>query len=150
VGGRPANASGGTFAGSGQGADRDGKTERALEELNEGTELMMALLDFVPGEQALDVQLGYIYGAVAEEFHATGKQEMAERYRDLQLGIFRRVKDDLTADEYLTGTAASAIKGIGEVYYSRGDPDQAIEYLSLGPENRAGLPIRLARPVRCL
>ena len=39
---------------------REGKTERALDELNEGTELMMALLDVLPGEQDLDLQLGYI------------------------------------------------------------------------------------------
>jgi len=106
---------------------REGKTGRALEELNEGAELMMALLDFVPGEQALDVQLGYIYGALAQEFDRTGQPKMASRYRDLQLGILKRVKDDLSAVDYLTGNAASAIKGEGEVYAGRGEFDKAIK-----------------------
>jgi tetratricopeptide (TPR) repeat protein len=107
---------------------REGKTERALEELNEGTELMMALLDVLPGEQDLDLQLGYIYGALADEFDAAGNNQMAQRYLDLQLGIFERVKEDLSAAEYLTGEAATTIKGIGEVYYRRGDLERAIEY----------------------
>jgi tetratricopeptide (TPR) repeat protein len=107
---------------------RDGKTERALEELNEGTELMMALLDVLPGEQDLDLQLGYIYGALADEFDAMGNNKMMQRYLDLQLGIFERVKEDLSAAEYLTGEAATTIKGIGEVYFRRGDFDRAIEY----------------------
>jgi len=106
---------------------REGQTGRALEELNEGTELMMALLDFVPGEQELDVQLAYIYGALAQEFDSTSQPEMASRYRDLQLGILKRVKDDLSAVDYLTGNAASAIKGEGEVYAERGEFDKAIE-----------------------
>jgi len=89
---------------------REGQTGRALEELNEGTELMMALLDFVPGEQELDVQLSYIYGALAQEFDRTSQPEMASRYRDLQLGILKRVKDDLSAFDYLTGNAASVIE----------------------------------------
>lgn len=96
---------------------REGKTERALEELNEGIALMMALLDFVPGEESLEVQLGYIYGAMAQEFEATGNPEMAGRYRDLQLGIFQRVESG----------DPSAIKGIGEVYAGRGDYQRAIE-----------------------
>src|SRR4029077_2150949 len=107
---------------------REGKTERALEELNEGTELMMALLDVLPGEQDLDLQLGYIYGALADEFEAAGNNQMAERYLDLQLGIFERVKEDLSAAEYLTGEAATTIKGIGEVYSRRGHLERAIEY----------------------
>jgi tetratricopeptide (TPR) repeat protein len=74
------------------------------------------------------VQLGYIYGALSQEFDVTGQQKMAARYRDLQLGIFQRVKDELSAVDYLTGDAASAIKGVGEVYAARGDFDQAIEY----------------------
>jgi hypothetical protein len=107
---------------------REGHIERALDEINEGIELMMALLDFVPGEQALEVQLGYIYGALSQDFEAKEQPEIAARYRDLQLEIFQRVKDDLTAFDYLTGDAASAIKGVGEVYAGRGDFDQAIEY----------------------
>ena len=107
---------------------REGKTERALEELNEGTELMMALLDVLPGEQDLDLQLGYIYGALADEFDAAGNNQMAERYLDLQLGIFDRVKDKLAPAEYFTGETATAIKGIGEVYHRRGNLELAIEY----------------------
>jgi tetratricopeptide (TPR) repeat protein len=107
---------------------RDGHPERAIDELNEGIELMMALLDFVPGEQALEVELGYIYGALSQQFEDTGKCEIASRYRDLQLGIFQRVKDELSSAEYLSGDAASVIKGVGEVYAGRGDFDQAIEY----------------------
>jgi tetratricopeptide (TPR) repeat protein len=117
---------------------RDGKTDRALEELNEGTELMMALLDVLPGDQDLDLQLGYIYGALADEFDATGNNQMAQRYLDLQLAIFERVKEDLSATEYFIGEAATPIKGIGEVYCRRGDFERAIEYyrksLEIEPE----------------
>jgi tetratricopeptide (TPR) repeat protein len=117
---------------------REGKTERALEELNEGTELMMALLDVLPGEQDLDLQLGYIYGALADEFDAAGNNQMVQRYLDLQLGIFERVKEDLSAAEYLTGEAATMIKGIGEVYYRRGDLERAIEYYRTALETDPG------------
>jgi tetratricopeptide (TPR) repeat protein len=87
---------------------------------------MMALLDVLPGEQDLDLQLGYIYGALADEFDAVGNNQMVQRYLDLQLGIFERVKEDLSAAEYFTGEAATTIKGIG--YHRRGNLELAIEY----------------------
>jgi tetratricopeptide (TPR) repeat protein len=107
---------------------REGHSERAIDELNEGIELMMALLDFVPGEQELDVQLGYIYGGLHQEFDKIGDRAMAKRYLDLQLGVMRRVQDKASPRDSLTGVTASAIKGEGEVYANAGDYDRAIEY----------------------
>jgi hypothetical protein len=58
----------------------------------------------------LDVQLGYIYGALAQEFEEKKQPDVVARYRDLQLGIFERVKDDLTVADCQTGEAASAAR----------------------------------------
>ena len=102
--------------------------DRAFEELNEGTELMMALLDLVPGETALDLQLGYMYAALGQHFDYGGNSSLGDRYMDLAVGIFRRVQAEVELDKGASGELASAIKGLGEVYYKRGDLDAAIRH----------------------
>ncbi len=112
---------------------REGKADRATEELNEGVELMIAVLDLVAGEPMVDLELGYMFGALGRQFIDAGDRERADRYLDLALGIFYRVKDDLVSTEQATAEEAtaeraSAVKGIGEIHYNRGEIEEAIRW----------------------
>jgi hypothetical protein len=42
---------------------RDGKSDRVTAELSEGVELLMALLDLLPGDEGMDLELGFLFGA---------------------------------------------------------------------------------------
>jgi tetratricopeptide (TPR) repeat protein len=112
--------------------------DRAIEELNEGTELMMALLDIVPGERELDLQLGYMYAAMGRYFEDARDRTRSDRYLDLAAAIFQRVKDEVERDDEASDELASVIKGLGEIYYNRGELEPAIHYyraaLDLVPE----------------
>jgi tetratricopeptide (TPR) repeat protein len=104
---------------------QDGKLERATEELNEGSELLMALLDLLPGDTTLDAQLGYLFGTTSQSFERAGHKERAAQYRNLAMSVFQRLK----ANPALTpGDKASAINEIGGAYYEGGDPVATLEY----------------------
>lgn len=107
---------------------QDGKLDRATEELNEGSALLMALLELLPGDITLDAQLGYLFGATGQAFSAAGDEEQAGRYRDLAMSVFQRVKANPAVVHDRPLELASAIKGIGEMYYERGDAVTATEY----------------------
>ena len=104
---------------------QDRKLDRATEELNEGSDLLMALLDLSPGDTTLDAQLGYLFGTTGQSFDAAGDQEQAAQYRDLAMSVFQRLKANPAVPPI---DKASAIKGIGGAYYESGDPVTAIEY----------------------
>jgi tetratricopeptide (TPR) repeat protein len=106
---------------------QDGRVDRAREELNEGSELLMALLDLLPGDPTLDVQLGYLFAKTGQALAATGDEE-AEGYTELALSVFERVRANPVVFRDRPGDLASALKGIGEVWDERGDPDAAIGY----------------------
>lgn len=103
------------------------KLDRAQDELSEGMELLMTLLDLLPGDAALDAQLGYLFGTTGQALKRAGELQLAERYFDLALSVFERGRQapDLLPGPFVT---ASDIKGIGGVYYERGDPMTAIAH----------------------
>ena len=106
---------------------QDRKLDRATEELNEGSELLMALLDLLPGDTTLDAQLGYLFGTTSQSFDRAGHKKRAAQYRDLAMSVFQRLK----ANPALTpGDKASAINGIGGAYYEGGDSVTALRALS--------------------
>jgi tetratricopeptide (TPR) repeat protein len=107
---------------------QDRKLDRATEELHEGSDLLMALLDLLPGDTALDAQLGYLFGTTGQAFHAAGDVEQTDRYLDLAMSVFERVKANPALFHERPLDIASAIKGIGGVYYERGDPVAAIQH----------------------
>jgi tetratricopeptide (TPR) repeat protein len=107
---------------------REGKSDRVAPELSEGVELLMALLDLLPGEEGMDLELGFLFGGYGRLFIDAGDRAQAERFLDLAMSIFRRVDAELASIPASTSARASAIKGIGEVHYNRGDLHEAIRW----------------------
>jgi tetratricopeptide (TPR) repeat protein len=103
---------------------QDRKLDRAEEELAEGSDLLMALLDLLPGEINLDAQLGFLFKTVAQNFHAANQGAQAERYAELALSAFERVKADPEASRE---DLASAHNGVANIHSIRGELDEAIE-----------------------
>lgn len=104
---------------------QDGRLDRAAEEVSEGSELLMALLDFLPGDPMLDAELGYLFGTTSQSFERAGKAAMAFEYRELARSVFERLKANpaLPLD-----VKVSAINGIGGAHYAGGHPAAAIPY----------------------
>lgn len=107
---------------------QDHKPDRAEEELEEGFELLMNLLDLSPSDITLDAQLGYLYATMAKTYNEVGNQEESERFLQLALEVFLRINQDERLLESQPHDVASAIKGIGEVYYGRGDLEEAVRH----------------------
>lgn len=111
-----------------------GLLDRATEELNEGSELLMAILDLLPGDETLDAQLGYLFSTMAQTFKDAKQDEQAARYLNLALSVFERVRENSSKSAaQATGVTdtfdvASALNGIGTVHYDRGDPLTAIRF----------------------
>lgn len=103
----------------------DRKLDRAFEELDEGSELLMALLELSPRDTTMDAQLAYLFGTSSQTFASAGDKKKATEYQDLAVIVFQRL---LTNPELSPGDKASAIKGIGGAHFERGDPVAAIEY----------------------
>ena len=103
----------------------DRKLDRAKRELDEGSELLMALLEVLPGDPTMDAQLAYLFGTSSQTFAAAGDKKRVTEYQDLAITVFQR----LLADPQLSVTnKANTIKGIGAAFYERGDPVTAIQY----------------------
>lgn len=121
-----------------------GLIDRATEELNEGSELLMAILDLLPGDDTLDAQLGYLFSTTAQTYKDAKQHEPAARFFNLAMSVFERIrKDSGKTGMKAAGVAdaldiASALNGIGTVHYDRSDPVTAIRFkkmaLDLYPE----------------
>jgi tetratricopeptide (TPR) repeat protein len=102
--------------------------DRAIDELTEGSELLMALLDLLPGDTSLDAQLGYLFGTAGQALLRGGDTAQADRYFDRAVSIFRRVEANPEVFRERPADLASAIKGIGGAFYERGDHVRAIQF----------------------
>ena len=107
---------------------QDGKLDRATDELTEGSELLMALLDLLPGDTSLDAQLGYLFGTAGQALLRGGDTATADRYFDRAISVFRRVEANPEVFHERPADLASAIKGIGGAFYERGDHVRAIQF----------------------
>jgi tetratricopeptide (TPR) repeat protein len=96
---------------------------RAFDELAEGSEVIMQLLEWSPGDVPLDVQLGYMYKTLAQAWDAAGQSAEANRYLDLALAMFNRIAQSGTED---VSTKDSVLNLLGNIYYQRGDAEAAI------------------------
>lgn len=111
-----------------------GLLDRATEELNEGSELLMAILDLLPGDDTLDAQLGYLFSTTAQTFKDAKQNEQAAQYFNLAMSVFERIRRDTGKTRaQSTGVTdvfdiASALNGIGTVHYEREDPVTAIRF----------------------
>lgn len=103
----------------------EGKTDRAGDELREGSELMLALVETSPPDVELYAQLGYMYSTLAQNFELAGAPDSTDRYVDLSARAFERVLSTATPDR--TDDIASALNGLAGVYRQRGDYERAIE-----------------------
>jgi tetratricopeptide (TPR) repeat protein len=101
------------------------KMDRAADELREGSELLLALLELSPGDVQLDAQLGYLYKTLAQSFDEAGDEQMADRYVELANAVFQRILK-APAEENVT-EITSALNGIAGILSRRGQYNEAIE-----------------------
>ncbi|WP_284263946.1 tetratricopeptide repeat protein [Bradyrhizobium iriomotense] len=110
---------------------RDHKLDRAADEVREGLVLVSVLLNEAPSDTSVRVLLGYFYKAMAQIFTEASSTVEANLYLDRASEVFELVKDVIPADKKTIGDVASAINGIGNVYYGRGEYEKAIDNFRL-------------------
>lgn len=103
----------------------DGRIDEASEVLNETFELLMTLLEFNPGDPAIEVRLGYLYKDLAQVFEATDPVRFR---RHVQSGL--QLFEGLVRRKPRGDVAVSAWNGLGNMYLLSGDFEKAIEYCS--------------------
>ena len=96
---------------------------RASDELAEGFDVIMQLLEWSPGDVQLDLQLGYLCKTQAQVQDAAGERAEANRSLELAFAMFNRVRGTGAG---AASEKASALNGLGNVYYARGDLKAAI------------------------
>ena len=99
--------------------------DRATDELREGSELLLALLELSPGDVRLDAQLGYLYGTLAQSFEMAGDRQMADRYVELATTVFQRILESPLEEN--VAEVASALNGLAGILSRRGQYDEAIK-----------------------
>jgi tetratricopeptide (TPR) repeat protein len=97
---------------------------RARDELAEGFDVTMQLLEWTPGDVPLDLQFGYLCKTQAQVQDAAGERVEADRSLELAFAMFNRIRD--TSSAAAASDKASALNGLGNVYYARGDLEAAI------------------------
>jgi len=104
----------------------EGAADRALDELQEGLQLVALLLNEAPTDLIVRIQLGFIYKTFAQVAAATGQTDQAMTYIDQADEIFRYVQNDVAEDDRTALEIASAIHGQGNVLQARGQFEAAI------------------------
>lgn len=111
------------------------EVDRALDELSEGFDVIMQLIEWSPGDLPLDLQLGYMYKTLGQALEAAGNRIEANRYLDLALAMFGRVANAGTVQ---VNERAGALNGLGNIHYQRGNLDDAIRSYQLALELAPG------------
>src|SRR5262249_37448116 len=91
---------------------------RARDELAEGFDVIMQLLEWSPGDVPLDLQLGYLCKTQAQVQDAAGERAEADRSLELAFAMFNRIRGTGAS---AASEKASALNGLGNIYYERGD-----------------------------
>jgi tetratricopeptide (TPR) repeat protein len=99
-----------------------GKIDQAHDVLEETFTLLMALLDFRPGDPELEVRLGFLYKDLAQAFEGT---DSARFHRYAQSGL--QVFEGLVERKLAPDVGASAWNGLGNMHFLGGDFERAVE-----------------------
>jgi tetratricopeptide (TPR) repeat protein len=102
----------------------DGHPDLAIGNLQQAERL----LDNIHTENSAkdQVQRAYIYKTYAQGFAAKGELKQEQHYFDLALKTFEQVKNDPNLDGKTTNEFGSAINGIGNIHYQRGQYRESI------------------------
>lgn len=106
---------------------REHESARALDELTEGTEVIMTLLDFAPADPHLGLHLGYVYKTIGQAYESAGQPAESHRYFQLARVVFERIQDLGDKSGLPDADRAGAINGLGAVYQHDGDPVAAMQ-----------------------
>jgi tetratricopeptide (TPR) repeat protein len=99
-----------------------GDIDAALEVLNETFDLVMALIDFRPGDTSLELRLGYLYKDLAQVF-ADRDRVLFNRYLENGRQTFERLVELRLPQHEMAGSW----NGLGNMYLIRKDFDKAVE-----------------------
>jgi len=99
-----------------------GDTDAAQEVLNETFDLVMALIDFRPGDTSLELRLGYLYKDLAQVFEERDRSRFNRYVENGQQTFQRLVELRLPQDEM-----AGSWNGLGNMYLLRENFDKAVE-----------------------
>jgi tetratricopeptide (TPR) repeat protein len=102
---------------------REGAADRALDELQEGLQLVALLLNEAPTDLTARVQLGFIYKTYAQVVEAIGQADEAANYLHQADEIFGYIQNDAAAD---AENIANVIVGQGNVLHEHGQFEAAI------------------------
>lgn len=104
----------------------EGAADRALDELQEGLQLVAVLLNEAPTDLMARLQLGFIYKTFAQVEAEIGRADEAAAFIDRADEIFRYVQHDVAGDGKAAEEMANAIHGQGNVLQARGQFEAAI------------------------
>jgi tetratricopeptide (TPR) repeat protein len=104
-----------------------GEMQQAFDELNDSIEIILCLQQWIPADAGLDLHLAYIYKTLSQTYDSAGSPERAREYADLAASVFERAFAGDAEKRYSPSDRASAFNGLGNIYYQRGDFDQAIK-----------------------
>ena len=96
---------------------REGAADRALDELQEGLQLVALLLNEAPTDLTARLQLGFIYKTYAQVVDTMGQADETADYLHRADEIFSYIQNDAAAD---VENIASAIVGQGNVLHEHG------------------------------
>jgi tetratricopeptide (TPR) repeat protein len=99
-----------------------GKTEQALDVLDETFTLLMTLLDLRPGDPELETRLGFLYKDMAQAFEGSDRVRF-DRYVQSGLQLF----EGLVARKLGADVLAGAWNGLGNMHFLLGDFKRAVE-----------------------
>jgi len=99
-----------------------GDNDAALDVLNETFDLIMALIDFRPGDTGLELRLGYLYKDLAQVFRQRDRPRF-NRYVENGQQTFQRLVNLRLPQDQLAGSW----NGLGNMYLLQGDFDKAVE-----------------------
>jgi tetratricopeptide (TPR) repeat protein len=116
-----------------------GSSERALEELRDGRELVAVVLNEAPTDATARLELGFIDKTLAQVYAATGESAAAATAAHDAAEIFERIRVDGEGDARASWQVATAVHGLGNLAHDDGDLAEAVtryrESLALFPGN---------------
>jgi tetratricopeptide (TPR) repeat protein len=109
---------------------REGKVDRAREELADGERLLLALVKDRPGDVSLDIQRGYFHKTMAQAYDAVGDNKKADRELEAARASLSRVAGATAASRLsLTDRVnlSNSLNLLANLYFQRGEPEKAAQ-----------------------